>query len=64
MAENADTILTNSQQPKRASNDSGSFEQHSIQDQIEADRYRRSVAAAQNKRRGIRFSKIVPPGAD
>jgi hypothetical protein len=38
--------------------------QHSLKDQIEYDRYAASKAAAENGRRGIRITKLVPPGAD
>lgn len=57
-----DSIATNAQGPKRAQNDSGSMEQHSLPDQIEADKYM-SAKAGNRKGLGIRFLKIVPPGA-
>jgi hypothetical protein len=63
MAELEDSILENAQGPRRASGDSGSMEQHSLQDQIAADRYLKSKAAAK-KGLGIRMVKLVPPGAD
>ncbi len=34
-----DTIKQNAEGPKRASGDSGSVDQHSLKDQIEADKY-------------------------
>jgi ABC-type sugar transport system substrate-binding protein len=34
-----------------------------LRDQIEADRYLASKAAARSGRRGFRLAKIVPPGA-
>jgi hypothetical protein len=58
-----DTIRTNAQGPKSASGDSGSMQQHSIPDQIAADRYLESKKAAQAKGLGIRLTKVVPPGA-
>lgn len=58
------TIRENAQGPAKASGDSGSVEQHKLKDQIEADRYLASKAAAKSKRRGLMFNKIVPPGAD
>ena len=65
MAEDLDnTIRENAQGPKRAAGDSGSVEQHSLTEQIEADRYLSSKAAAKSKSRGLRFNKLVPPGAD
>lgn len=56
-------IRENAAGPARASGDSGSIEQHNLQDQIAADRYLASKEAVKNPRRGVRFSKIVPPGA-
>lgn len=60
--ETEDRILENALAPKRASGDSGSAEQHSIPDQIEADRYKRSQQAA-SRGLGIRHVKLIPPGA-
>lgn len=54
------SIRENAQGPDKATGDSGSVEQHSLPDQIEADRY----LAAKSKSRGLRFSKFVPPGAE
>lgn len=59
----ADQILENALSPKRATGDSGSVEQHSIPDQITADRYARSQAAS-IVGLGIRTVKLIPPGAD
>ncbi len=59
-----DKIQENASGPKRARGDSGEIEQHDLKDQIEADRYLASKAAAKNKTLGIRFAKLVPPGAD
>lgn len=57
-----DSIKTNAQGPKRARGDSGEVEQHSVSDQIAADRYLESKKAARRKL-GVRMTKIVPPGA-
>ena len=63
MAENLDqTITDNAAGPKRAQGDSGSVEQHDLKDQIEADRYLNSKAAAKKKGLGIKMTKAVPPG--
>jgi hypothetical protein len=60
----AQAIADNAAAPKRVKGDEGEFEQHSIKDQIEADRYRRSVdGVSTNPRRGLRFNKIVAGGA-
>jgi hypothetical protein len=55
-------IRDNAAGPKKASGDSGSIEQHALQDQIAADRYLASKQAARSKGLGIRLSKLVPPG--
>lgn len=63
MAEDlGEAIRENAQGPKRAQGDSGSVEQHSLQDQIEADRYLASKQAAK-KGVGVKMTKVVPPGA-
>jgi len=64
MADDLDnTIRENAQGPKRAAGDSGSVEQHSLTEQIEADRYLASKEAAKSNGLGIRVTKLVPPGA-
>lgn len=65
MADELDeTIRQNAQGPAKAAGDAGSVEQHSLPDQIEADRYLASKEAAKSKRRGLAFNKLVPPGAE
>jgi hypothetical protein len=59
-----DKIRENAEGPAKASGDAGSVEQHPLPDQIEADRYLASKEAAKQPRRGLRFNKLVPPGAD
>ncbi len=59
-----DTIKKNAQGPAKATSDAGSVEQHPLPDQIEADKYLASKEAAKSKNRGLRFNKLVPPGAD
>ena len=55
-------ILENATSIKRASGDSGSAEQHSIPDQIAADRYAKSQQAA---RRGLGFRRVqLRPGGN
>lgn len=58
------TIRENADGPAKAAGDSGSMEQHKLSDQIAADRYLASKQAAKSKRLGLRFTKIVPPGAE
>jgi hypothetical protein len=57
------TIRQNADGPAKASGDSGSMEQHKLTEQIAADRYLCTKAAANSKSRGLRFNKLVPPGA-
>jgi len=57
-----DTIKQNAEGPKRASGDSGSVDQHSLKDQIEADKYLASKDAAKNPAKAFTRVKIVPPG--
>jgi hypothetical protein len=58
-----DPIRENTTGPKKVQGDAGSVEQHSLPDQIAADRYLASKRAVQSKSKGIRISKLVPPGA-
>ena len=63
MAENLnDTIRDNAAGPKRASGDSGSVEQHSLKDQIAADKHLESKKASRSKGLGIKLVKISPGG--
>ncbi len=57
-------IRDNAAGPAKASGDTGSVEQHKLADQIAADRYLASKEAAKSKSRGLKFNKLVPPGAD
>lgn len=60
-----DTIRDAAAGPLKAATDAVSAENHPLPDLIAADKYLASKAAADNGRtRGLRFSKIVPPGAD
>jgi len=59
-----DEIRKNAEGPAKASGDAGSVEQHKLAEQIEADRYLASKEAVKKPHRGLRFTKIVPPGAD
>ena len=56
-------IEQNAQGPKKAQGDAGSVEQHSLPDQIAADRYLASKKAVRARGKGIVISKLVPPGA-
>ena len=56
------TIRDNASGPKRAKGDSGEMEQHSLKDQIAADKYLASKKAAAGKGIGMRLVKISPGG--
>ena len=56
-------IEENALGPKRATGDEGSVEQHSLLDQIAADKHLATRAAVRLRRRGIRFIRLIPPGA-
>ena len=58
------SIRENAQQLAKTSVDSVNVEQHSLADQIEADRYLASKQATRSKRLGLRFTKVIPPGAE
>ena len=60
----SDKIKENATGPAKASGDAGSMEQHSLPDQIAADRYLESKKAARKKGLGIGLKKLVPPGTD
>ena len=63
MAEQLDnTIKENAAGPRRASGDSGSVEQHSLQDQIAADKHLESKKASRSKGLGIKLVKVSPGG--
>jgi len=58
----ANTIRENANGPKRARGDSSEMEQHSLAEQVEADRYL-SSKQAMKKGRGFRMTKLSPPEA-
>ena len=49
--------------PRKASGDSGSVEQHALQDQIAADRYLASKKASRTRGLGIRVARLVHSGS-
>ena len=58
-----DTIRQNATGPARASVDGQSVDQHSLADQIAADRYLASKQASRKAGLGVKTSKLIPPGA-
>jgi hypothetical protein len=62
--ERAAKIEENALGPKSASGDAGSITQHSLAEQIAADKYLSSKTASSSVGGGLRFGRIVPPGAE
>jgi len=56
------SIAQNAAGPRKVSGDSGSVEQHSLQDQIAADKYLESKKASRAKGLGVKLAKISPGG--
>jgi hypothetical protein len=57
------TIRDNAAGPKRAKGDSAEMEQHTLPDQIAADRYLEGKKASRGVGLGIPLKKLSPPGA-
>lgn len=55
-----DAIEENAQGPKSAKSDVGEVRQHSLKDQIQADRYLASRAPRRHPLRSLRFTKVSP----
>ena len=55
-------ILENANQPAKVTSDGITVEQHSLADQIAADKYLASKTASQRKGLGIKFAKLSPSG--
>ena len=56
-------IQENAASPEEATVDGVHVKQHSLPDQIAADRYLESKKASRAKGLGVRRTKVVPPGA-
>ncbi|MDD5699407.1 MAG: hypothetical protein PHH77_12405 [Victivallaceae bacterium] len=63
MSELEQKIKDNASGPKSAESDGQKVEQHSLSDQIEADRYLNSKAAVKKARSGLKITKMCPPGS-
>lgn len=57
-----DAIATNAAGPKRMRVDDMDAEQHSLRDQIEADKYRTGKESGARGVLSIGFTKMLPPG--
>lgn len=58
-----DVIQQNAEGPESAEVDGVRTKQHSLRDQIEADKYLAGKTSAQAGGMGFRFVKLSPPGA-
>jgi hypothetical protein len=64
MADPADItpqLTTDAQRPRRVRTETGEIERHSLPDQIMAAKFLLGQAAAKLPKKGIRFSKFIPP---
>ncbi|MFW6119235.1 MAG: hypothetical protein ACOC7S_02775 [Planctomycetota bacterium] len=58
-----DAIEENAKGPRSAKGDVGEVQQHSLKDQVDADRYLASREARSKPHKSLRFAKLSPPGA-
>ena len=58
-----DAIRENASGPAKATSDGTSMDQHTLADQIAADKYLASKAAMWMRNFGLRRARIIPPGA-
>lgn len=57
-----DAVAEAMAQPRMAAADGVSITTHGLADLIAAEKYLAAKAAAKKSHRGLRFSKLVPPG--
>jgi len=58
----SDAILINAANPKQATVDGVTIQQHSLKEQIAADRYLAEKEVAKNPARALTRVRIIPPG--
>lgn len=58
-----DAIAENATGPKSVTNGETSVTEHSIDDQIKAAKFTANQTGVTNPSRGLRFTKLIPPGA-
>jgi hypothetical protein len=58
-----DKIKESAEGPESVESDGMRVKQHSLRDQIEADKYLAAKETSRSNRLGVRLVKIVPPGA-
>ncbi|MEM9108600.1 MAG: hypothetical protein AAGC72_01095 [Planctomycetota bacterium] len=63
MSDLSTNITTNASGPKKASTGDVTVEQHSLKDQIEADKYLKGQTATNKSKLPIRLARIKPGGA-
>ena len=56
-------IATNAVAPKKVKTDEGEFEQHSLKELIEADRYLQGKAASRASGFGLRVARVKSPSS-
>lgn len=56
-------IAANAQRPRSSSKDGENVQEHAIQDQIAAAQHLAAQSAASQPHFGLRFTKLIPPGA-
>jgi hypothetical protein len=49
--------------PAKVQGDAGMVESHKLSDLIEADKYQSAKCAGSSPRRGLRITRLIPPGA-
>ncbi len=62
MSEINNAIIENATGPKKVTGDAGSVQQHSLKDQIEAEKFTQARNAAAGPGLGVRLLKIQPGG--
>ncbi len=63
MADLTPQIEENAQQPRSMTVGAENVQQHSLLEQIEADRYLKDCAAAASPKRGFNLQRFKPPGS-
>ena len=58
-----DVIESAASKPQSVSSDAGSVTMPNLKDLVEADKHLANKGAASQKHRGLRYTKLLPPGA-
>jgi len=62
MPDLSETIETAAATPAEVTTDEGNVKERPLDELIQADQYLQGKSAATKKHRGLRFTKLVPPG--